>query len=355
MGLALLVATSLRAGEPAYARVVLELEVVTTEWSRGADAASAEAVRRATNVWRPVLCVTGPGGWRISGAFTINGLHEWRHEGGCVTHTLARTAPAPPIPAPPGRDTNWLARLPGAGGGTASPSPTMNILDTARPCPLATLPVNITWLAFCSGAYLRSADRVVPLPTVDLAHAVDAFGYRDETEVFDDDWGLPRQVELFSARTLMKQSAREFAARYFRPAPDDADVTAPEGVLKFRYVVTASTNFHGRRLPLVFRFEEIEPEAVEGGRLRSRHGEGRVIGLEPAAVLGHTFPPTSPRMVVDWRFRYPRKGVDAIIYPAPDATILPTNTPALQERFRKRIAQTPIKAPRAPGRVRTAL
>src|SRR5207249_9331869 len=42
--------------------------------------------------------------------------------------------------------------------------------------------VNIPWLAFCSGAYLKRPGRVVPLPVFYILNAAGANGCSDKTE-----------------------------------------------------------------------------------------------------------------------------------------------------------------------------
>jgi hypothetical protein len=81
---------------------------------------------------------------------------------------------------------------------------------------------NATWLAFCSGPYLRRERRQVPVP---MNVSSRAWGYRDKTEVFADKLGLPRHVELYSL--------------------DDK--------LVCDYQVLQSTNFFGWTIPLRFK------------------------------------------------------------------------------------------------------
>ena len=60
--------------------------------------------------------------------------------------------------------------------------------------------VNIAWLAFCSGPYLRREGRLIPLVCDEGRHTPDRYAYTDETEVFPDAFGLPRSVNLFMSR-----------------------------------------------------------------------------------------------------------------------------------------------------------
>ena len=72
-----------------------------------------------------------------------------------------------------------------------------------------------TWLAFCSGEYLKRLRRLIPLPVDMLRHTRDRYGYTDQTVTFADDNGLPQKVELFTSRSLMEASENGFDAEYF--------------------------------------------------------------------------------------------------------------------------------------------
>jgi hypothetical protein len=56
--------------------------------------------------------------------------------------------------------------------------------------------LNIPWLAFCSGPYLKSEDRWIPPPSWDQATMYDRSS--NNTSVFKDGLGLPINVELYS-------------------------------------------------------------------------------------------------------------------------------------------------------------
>jgi hypothetical protein len=81
---------------------------------------------------------------------------------------------------------------------------------------------NAVWLAFCSGLYLRREGRQVPMP---ITLPSRAWGYRDQTEVFADRLGLPRQVKHYSL----------------------------DNQLVCTYQVLESTNFFGWTIPLRFK------------------------------------------------------------------------------------------------------
>jgi hypothetical protein len=66
--------------------------------------------------------------------------------------------------------------------------------------PLGEFGVNLPWLAFCSGTYLEREGRIIALPCGILRHCPDRFAYTDVTTTFADELGLPRSVDLFTAK-----------------------------------------------------------------------------------------------------------------------------------------------------------
>ena len=113
--------------------------------------------------------------------------------------------------------------------------------------PLGHFGVNIPWLAFCSGTYLKRPGRLIPLPAAVLRHCPDRFAYTDVTTKFDDDLGLPRSLDLFSSQALFLKSHTDwdrelsFGDRYAEWNKKTA-LKIQEGVLVFHYAFLESTN-----------------------------------------------------------------------------------------------------------------
>src|SRR5206468_8354687 len=135
---------------------------------------------------------------------------------------------------------------------------TINIYSTPGGYLPGDAPENIAWLAFCSGSYLKRNGRIIPLPVPSLLirNAPDAFAYSDKTVTFDDELGLPRTLELFTSQSLYEASVGEFWKH--KPPKNKALLKSnvPDGLRKFHYTVTKSTNFLGWNLPLSFEFGE---------------------------------------------------------------------------------------------------
>lgn len=117
----------------------------------------------------------------------------------------------------------------------------------------------VVWLAFCSGNYLKQVGRQIPMP---IGPSSLGFGYSDKTVLFDDDFGLPRSVELF----------------------------ATNGTLVCEYKVLKATNYLGRTFPL--EFQVIQRGQPAGGRARSSGSQSDLRGRVTSIRLGK--PPELP-------------------------------------------------------------
>jgi len=108
----------------------------------------------------------------------------------------------------------------------------------------------VPWLAFCSGPFLQSNGRHVPVPI-----GIDQQNYLDSTSVFSDGLGLPKQMEL---RT-------------------------PNNHLLSKYTVEEATNFLGWTFPTRFKFVEYRPDS-NGILQDDLQAEGKVISIRKAAA-----------------------------------------------------------------------
>lgn len=218
----------------------------------------AEARPKITSV----LCVTGTNQWYIENDFAQR--QQWRFDG---TNVCCRTQVTE----------------------STVPEFTNRVWPSSDGHPLGHFGVNLPWLAFCSGAYLKREGRLVPLPAAVLRHCPDRYAYTDVTTRFPDEFGLPRTLDLFSSRALFLKSHTDwdkehsFGNRY----TEWNEKTAPklqEGVLIFHYAVLESTNVLGRNFPLRFEFFQIgRPFELRGNWFCQ--GTGRVKSIRPTTEL----------------------------------------------------------------------
>jgi hypothetical protein len=155
--------------------------------------------------------------------------------------------------------------------------------------PMGHFGVNIPWLAFCSGTYLKREGRMIPLPAAILRHCPDRFAYRDMTTTFADREGLPRTLDLFSSQALFLKSHTDwdkehsFGDRY----TEWNKTTAPkiqDDVLVFHYAIVESTNVLGKNFPLRFEFFQCGRQYEQDGNWYCQ-GTGRVLSIRPSVGL----------------------------------------------------------------------
>lgn len=135
----------------------------------------------------------------------------------------------------------------------------------ARVMDLMDLRGRILWLALCSGSALKREGRQVFPPSDLWKELLSApVGFKDETTIFEDDFGLPRSVELLT----------------------------PNDQLIFQYQVRQSTNVLGWNFPLEFYGVQYRPARTNGWELQLTF-KGRVtaigVGDEPQ------IPPTAEK------------------------------------------------------------
>lgn len=198
--------------------------------------------------------------------------------------------------------------------------------------------VNIPWLAFCSGTYLKGEGRLVPLVADMLRHTPDRFAYTDRTETFDDALGLPKSVQLFSSRELFERSTVDFHSgwgdRYLDWDRRTA-ATLEEGILALDYQVMASTNFLGWNIPLEFRIsQKPRPHMQNGNALYEATGRVeslRAIDSIPQSISDPRFSQT----LVDYRFKVGVARNSAKIRRI-EPSVISTNEPAVNGKRGKR-------------------
>jgi len=319
-----------------YVEISAEIELFA--WRGEETNGAANAKPRIISV----VCIMGTNEWRIEHDFLRGGEEKYFFDGTNVYESIHITTP---VPTELKDKISTVSGLATAAYDVAKSNLTINIWPSHDGHPLGDKAANIPWLAFCSGPYLKRNVRLIPLPVDNLHHTPDRFAYSDKTETFEDEFGLPRTVDLFTSKSLYQTSANDFYKEWFsdgRFAESTKSVVPnlEEGVLMFHYAVTESTNLLGWSFPLKFEFFQKGREYVQNGNWFHR-GTGRVKSIRPSAKPGNLFVPTMQQTIVDWRFRDATKSVHAITYTSTNAFAAPTNDPVLKERFIKRVERAP--------------
>lgn len=121
---------------------------------------------------------------------------------------------------------------------------------------------NISWLAFCSGSFLKHDGRKI-YPPSSIWKEVGPWPFTDKTEVFADSLGLPRSVRLFKTNNQTV----------------------------FQYQVHESTNFLGWNFPLEFYLVQYVP-----GRTVLEHANGYEVRLTARGKLTSIKEGTKPEI-----------------------------------------------------------
>jgi len=309
-----------------YAEITCEIEVSPPRAGQTKTNTNAQP--------RPfrAICIVGTNEWRIETDYLLNGKLVYFFDGtNVITSTQITMDISNPYQA---SSANQLVSVPFS---EIKDIQAIDIVPSPDGHPLGDLSVNIPWLAFCSGNFLSSAGRGMPLPTAVIRHEPYSFAYDHRTQTFEDQLGLPRTMELFTSRERAKGAVWDRRlVRY--PRIENAklhDPSLPDNALAFRYFVDESTNFLGWNFPLKFGFVSYHVNQQHAGG-PSIEGRGTVLSIRDSSKPSNAFVPGMRQVVADYRFRSDKRLVDSISYTASNMVgILPTNDPHLQRNFSK--------------------
>jgi RNA polymerase sigma factor (sigma-70 family) len=222
----------------------------------------------------------------------------------------------------------------------AASNASVRVFPSPDGAPVGNVWVNLPWLVFCSGQYLKRPGRVIPVPTTFIPHTPDAFAYADKSEVFDDGFGLPKTVHLYASEAQFEKSVKR-ASFLGNPDVDLWRRAFPwfkDGVEAFNYTVLESTNFAGRELPLRFEFSQPVPSTDGSSTVRAK-GSGRITDLRVSEAPESPFATTLSRTVVDYRFNSYEKQIQALTYRDTNGALLPVSSPDLQKKLAARLSK----------------
>lgn len=284
------------------------------------------------------LCIAGTNSWRIEDDFVHGGLNKWFFDGTNVYESLQVVSPPSPEMQRAVESSHGPAIVPFE---TARSNLTINIWPSSDGHPLADPTVNMEWLAFCSGPYLRREGRLIPLPCEDLRHTPDRYAYTDQTEVFLDGLALPRSIDLFMSKERYLSSVEDFyrgwGVRYLK-SMQLAVTNISENALTFHYAVTATTNFLGWTFPLRFEFYQKGRDFLQNEGW-FKQGVGTLKSIREVEAPEGLFDPRMQQTIVDRRFRDEASGAEANLYTWTNQFTPQVEDPVLQERFKVRVEQ----------------
>jgi hypothetical protein len=286
--------------------------------------------------------ITGTNEWRTENDASANGLDRMYFDGTNLYHYLRATKdPVFPDGLPLGIPK--IARV-----SAASPSLTINIRPTD--VPIDGVANNVTWLAFCSGTYLKTPNRVLPLPTGNRAMP-DALAYADRLRCFEDSLGLPKDLDLLTSQKQALRSAWDDRLQHYdlmEKARSRPHTNQVDGLVRFHYEVSSTTNYEDWTFPMAFNFSEFFWDR-QGVRHLQATGSGRVITIQNTVKPLNLFEPGASQGFIDWRFHNANPFVDAIQYWSTTLSATPaTNDPVLIKLFDEAIQRAkgvPTKNP----------
>ena len=174
-----------------------------------------------------------------------------------------------------------------ADGNPTDPAPDRNLSD---------YPGKICWLAFCSGPALkREGRKIFPPSEVWMEYIAATNGFLDKTEVFEDDFGLPKAFPVTRKNSSLLFSMKPFCPRTFWvgisrwsftwPSTDRMEPTRATLLLTAKGKVTSVTTGDG-------------PQSLETAITASRTGIDRV---KAAAAPAPYEPVTGAINKADWK------------------------------------------------------
>jgi hypothetical protein len=314
--------------------VEISAQIELTAYRSDQTNAEAKAKTRVISV----VCITGTNLWHIETDWPQNSANKWFFDGTNVYESIRLTKPMPQEMQDRMKKAMGIPAVPFE---TVKSNLTINLWPSPDGHPLGDDTVNLPWLAFCSGTYLKREGRPIPLPCDMLRHTPDRFAYSDRTEVFPDAFGLPRSIDLFLSRSRYLSSIEDFykgwGSRYLDWMRHGV-TNLQEGALTFHYLVTATTNFQSWTLPLRFEFYQEGRKFIQNGEWFKR-GVGTLKSVREAAAPTPLFEPSLQQTIVDWRFQDEDTGMNANTYTWTNSSPPQPDDPALQARFKRRVEQ----------------
>ena len=280
-----------------------------------------------------VLCTAGTKLWRIENDWSANAVNKWYFDG---TNVYSSTQIVKPLSQETQDSLGRVASILVAPFDPASKDRlAIGIWPSADGCPLGDNGVNLPWLAFCSGAFLKQPGRVIPLPCDILQHTPDRYAYSDQTETFQDELGLPRTIDLYFSKSDYLVSIEGFykgwGSRHLEHMKRVAN-RVDEGTLMFHYEVKETTNFIGWTLPMRFEFFQQRRPFIQNGDW-SVKGVGTATSIREVAAPEGVFDSTLQQNITDYRFDAEATGMFPNSYTWTNAFVPDVTDPMLRAMY----------------------
>jgi len=303
---------------PQFIKVDLSMQGITYGHKDGSSVTNARQ-------WTASVII-GSNTWRMESEFAAN-ASDFRYCDG--TNVYYAT------------DIHSLPEGPTAFKVANSLGPNRNVVVIPGTHPMGDFNANLVWLAYCSGDYLRSTNRLLPLPGSEVRHDLSAFAVKDSTVLSEAAPYLPKRVEfLLDKSNVLKAQNSLFVFRSVnRPMPP---LPGTNGMLWGVYQAEGFTNFAGHSIPMAFSYTQYNrPMGVEGSEMRY------LMSGKITAITGTTAPKPlledgKEHYIEDTRLRDPVRLVDSVRYLWTNAILPATNDPMILERLGKASQKAPL-------------
>jgi hypothetical protein len=245
--------------------VELTLEIEANDWDywffsdRIGKYPGEEGVPSVFTPSRTARCVVGADTWMIESEFPTFKVTRWFTGTNILEHTLI-TKESPAAAAKNAAEHSKLFMTASPAGHKYTRIHESSDGNPGRPERVADLmgfdfPARVSWLAFCSSPTLkREGRRIFPPSAFWKESSIVYSGWSDLTEVFKDDLGLPKKINLVSTN----------------------------GQSIFQYQVRQSTNVLGWNFPLEFYGVQYLPTSTNAWKLHMTL-RGRVTSIGTCA------------------------------------------------------------------------
>ncbi len=310
---------------PPFIRVDLEMEGITYSRSRHREP--------STNVYRwSASVVLGPETWRIESGMPRN-AEEFYFCDGTNVYYSTEIHSNPHDSASPMKTVDFV----GANN---------NVVVIPGTHPMGDFGANLLWLAYCSGSYLQSTNRLLPLPGAEVRHDIESFAVEARTALSDMPPFLPNRIAFH----FNKENARRAAESLFpfrSVTPFSPRVSGTNGLLRAVYQVERFTNYSGWTVPSEFTYLQSLAGADLVDSIRYRDS-GKLTRISKTAPPKPILENGKPQFVEDTRFRHAQRLVDSLRYWHTNGPLPATNDPTMLAAVQNLANNRPVVGRPAP-------
>jgi len=268
--------------------------------------------------------VLGADKWRIESGMPLNATDSWFCDGTNVFRSIHFR------PVNPNENSSVIT--------ASNNGPNENVLVIPGTHPMGDFGVNLAWLAYCSGGYLQSPNRILPLLGGEPRHQLEVFAVEDKTVLSESPPFLPSKIEFLANLTNAAKAAQ--SQFVFRTAGSRSiPVMEPDGTLLATYQVEQFTNYSGWTIPAVFSYFQTNRVAGLQGSGMRYFNTGKVTNITVAPAPRAILEEGKRAFIEDTRFRHPDRLVDSMRYWLTNGALPATNDPEMLATL-ERISKT---------------